>query len=60
MRSAAERVIFPVQDLLEYGMDTRMNTPGVADGNWTIRFTKEQLGKIDSGYWIRQNRLYNR
>ena len=60
MRSAAERVIFPVQDLLEYGMDTRMNTPGVADGNWAIRFTKEQLGKIDCVYWKKQNALYNR
>ena len=60
MRSAAERVIFPVQDLLEYGMDTRMNTPGVADGNWAIRFTKEQLGKIDCAYWKKQNALYNR
>ncbi|MBR5742767.1 MAG: 4-alpha-glucanotransferase [Clostridia bacterium] len=60
MRSAAARVVFPVQDLLEYGMDTRMNTPGVADGNWAIRFTKEQLGKIDCGYWKKQNELYNR
>ena len=60
LRSAAERVIFPIQDLLEYGMDTRMNTPGVADGNWAIRFTASQLGLIDRAYWKRQNQLYNR
>ena len=60
LRSAAERVIFPVQDLLEYGMDTRMNTPGVADGNWAIRFTKAQLDLIDRAYWKHQNQLYNR
>ena len=60
MRSAAERVIFPIQDLLEYGMDTRMNTPGKAAGNWAIRFTKEQLALIDRAYWKRQNGMYGR
>ena len=60
MRSAADRVVFPIQDLLEYGMDTRMNRPGEADGNWAIRFTEEQLGRIDRKYWKRQNALYNR
>ena len=60
MRSCASRVVFPVQDLLEYGMDTRMNTPGKAEGNWAIRFTKEQLGLIDWKYWKKQNGLYNR
>ncbi|MBO4327539.1 MAG: 4-alpha-glucanotransferase, partial [Clostridia bacterium] len=34
MRSCADRVIFPIQDLLEYGMDTRMNTPGRPEGTW--------------------------
>ena len=60
MRSAAERVIFPIQDLLEYGMDTRMNTPGIADGNWAVRFTEDQLSRIDRGYWRAQNRMYGR
>lgn len=60
MRSPAERVIFPVQDLLEYGMDTRMNTPGKAAGNWAIRFTREQLSSIDRAYWKRQNEMYGR
>ncbi len=60
MRSCAERVVFPVQDLLGYGMDTRMNTPGVAEGNWAIRFTKEQLDGIDREYWKKQNALYGR
>ena len=60
MRSPAERVIFPVQDLLEYGMDTRMNTPGKPEGNWAIRFTKEQFSLIDRKYWKNQNEMYGR
>ena len=60
MRSPAERVIFPVQDLLEYGMDTRMNTPGKPEGNWAIRFTKEQFSLIDRKYWKKQNEMYGR
>jgi len=60
MRSRAERVIFPIQDLLEYGMDTRMNTPGKPAGNWAIRFTEGQLSMIDRAYWRRQNRMYGR
>ncbi|MBR5155708.1 MAG: 4-alpha-glucanotransferase, partial [Clostridia bacterium] len=42
-RSSAGLVIFPIQDLLGYGSDTRLNTPGRANGNWTFRITKEQL-----------------
>ena len=60
MRSSAERVIFPIQDLLEYGRDTRMNTPGLPAGNWAIRFTEEQLSSIDTEYWRRQNVMYGR
>ena len=45
--SHANTVIFPIQDLLVYGADTRMNTPGKAKGNWQFRITKEQLDAID-------------
>ncbi len=45
--SAAGLVIFPIQDLLCYGKDTRMNLPGVAEGNWRYRITKEQLDSLD-------------
>ena len=40
--SRAGLVMFPVQDLLLFGADTRMNTPGKSDGNWCYRITKEQ------------------
>jgi 4-alpha-glucanotransferase len=35
--SVAEIAIFPVQDLLEYGSEARMNTPAVPQGNWSWR-----------------------
>lgn len=35
MRSAADIVIIPLQDLLGLGSKSRMNVPGVASGNWT-------------------------
>lgn len=60
LRSPADRVIFPIQDILGYGADTRMNTPGVPEGNWAFRLTEEQLAGIDRGYWKDCNRLFGR
>ncbi len=37
MNSAAETVIFPVQDVLGLDNRARMNVPGVAEGNWGWR-----------------------
>ncbi len=59
-RSSAGIAIFPIQDLLGYGSDTRLNTPGKADGNWSYRITKEQLNCIDKEKFKKYNRLYNR
>lgn len=58
--SSAGLVILPIQDLLLYGSDTRLNTPGSAEGNWAYRITKEQLESIDKKKFIEFNRLYNR
>ncbi|HMG87199.1 MAG TPA: 4-alpha-glucanotransferase [Terracidiphilus sp.] len=35
--SVAEIAIVPVQDLLEFGSEARMNTPAVPSGNWSWR-----------------------
>jgi 4-alpha-glucanotransferase len=35
--SPAQVAIVPAQDLLELGSEARMNTPAVADGNWSWR-----------------------
>ncbi len=58
--SNAGLTVFPVQDLLGYGSDTRLNTPGVAHGNWSYRITKEQLMSIDRAWLKELNRIYYR
>ncbi len=58
--SHAGLVILPIQDLLGYGCDTRLNTPGRADGNWAYRITKSQLDSIDRFKWKALNHLYYR
>jgi 4-alpha-glucanotransferase len=39
--SPAQVAIVPAQDLLELGSDARMNTPAVANGNWSWRAPAE-------------------
>ena len=58
--ACADTVIFPIQDLLVYGSDTRMNTPGKALGNWGYRITKNQLYEIDRKKYRLLNELYGR
>ena len=42
-RSNANVFVVPLQDLLGLGSEARMNTPGVAGGNWQWRFAWNQL-----------------
>ena len=61
MRSAAHTFILTMQDVLKLGADARMNTPGKPAGNWTWRFTPEQLENADSyrlghATWLYQRR----
>ena len=60
MASNAGLAIFPIQDLLGYGNDTRLNIPGRADGNWLFRITKGQVDGIDTLKYKELNRLYGR
>ena len=60
MASNAGLAIFPVQDLLGYGNDTRLNVPGRAEGNWLYRITKDQLNLINKQELKELNRLYGR
>lgn len=59
-QSHSDLVIFPIQDLLMYGSDTRLNIPGRADGNWQFRITKEQLNSIDKEKFKKLNIIYGR
>ncbi len=58
--SNAGVVVLPIQDLLGYGSDTRLNIPGKADGNWQYRVTKEQINSINKAKFRRFNELYKR
>jgi 4-alpha-glucanotransferase len=54
MRSNANTVVFPLQDLLGLGSEARMNVPGVESGNWDWRFTWDLF---DRGTMRRLRRL---
>ena len=41
--SVARLAIVPMQDVLRLGDETRMNVPGLAEGNWGWRMTWDQL-----------------
>ncbi len=43
MSSIANLAIFPVQDVLGLGSETRMNRPGEGTGNWSWRLQPNQL-----------------
>ena len=58
--SHAGILILPVQDLLLYGSDTRLNTPGRSHGNWSYRITKDQLCNMDGSKFQRWNKMYGR
>jgi 4-alpha-glucanotransferase len=45
MESVADTVIFPIQDVLGFGSEARMNTPGTATGNWRWRLPGERLNE---------------
>ena len=59
-RSSADTAIIALQDMCGFGSDARMNTPGVADGNWLFRATDETFRNLDKEYFKEINRLYRR
>lgn len=60
LASSAGLVIFPIQDLLGFGADTRFNVPGVANGNWEYRLTPENIGDIDDEFLKKELARYFR
>ena len=60
MASHADTVILPIQDLLIYGSDTRMNTPGKCGSNWAYRITKQALSTLPVEKFKRLNELFSR
>ncbi len=58
--SNAGLVVAPIQDLLGYGGDTKMNRPGVAAGNWSFRLVNDALNQFDPAPYAKLNFLYGR
>ena len=60
LASVANMTILPMQDILALGNDSRMNTPGTMEGNWSWRFKWEQLPDGLAARLHHMLRLYNR
>ena len=58
--SHAGLLILPMQDLLRYGEDTRINRPGTATGNWGYRLAADQLAGLDPAPFRALANLYCR
>jgi 4-alpha-glucanotransferase len=58
--SAARTAIIPMQDVLGLDTDARMNTPGIAAGNWDWRFTWAQVRNNHKVFLKRVTEKYNR
>jgi 4-alpha-glucanotransferase len=60
LASVARLAVIPMQDILELGKGHRMNTPGTAEGNWSWRFTWDQLTQEKVSELEQMIRLYGR
>jgi len=58
--SPASLVILPVQDILGYGADTRINTPGTDSGNWRFRIRQGVLDEIDIDFYKKLHKSFQR
>ncbi len=58
--SVAVLAITPLQDILGLGSDARMNTPGLADGNWGWRFRPDQADPRAIDRLAELTTIYNR
>ena len=60
MKSVANTVLFPMQDVLGLGSEARMNTPGTLGGNWTWRLSRDGLRGADQCRLKLFTEIYNR
>jgi len=59
-KSAAHTAIIPMQDVLGLDTSARMNTPGIAAGNWDWRFTWSQIRSNHKVFLKKITEKYNR
>ena len=60
LRSVANTVIVPMQDVLGLGSTARMNLPGSSSGNWRWRMRPGALTKTPAGRLREMNQMYDR
>ncbi|MEO1635962.1 MAG: 4-alpha-glucanotransferase, partial [Cyanobacteria bacterium J06631_9] len=60
LSSVANQAIVPLQDLLGLGSGSRMNTPGVANGNWEWRYVDAMLTPTIADQLRNLTELYGR
>jgi 4-alpha-glucanotransferase len=58
--TSASLAIVPIQDMLGYGADTRINIPGTASGNWLFRIREGVLDEIDIDFYVELHKAYQR
>ncbi|GAC1648483.1 MAG: 4-alpha-glucanotransferase [Acidobacteriaceae bacterium] len=60
MASVADAVVFPMQDVLGLGTESRMNYPGTSSGNWRWGMTSAQLHAEDAEHLRELTETYGR
>jgi 4-alpha-glucanotransferase len=60
LASVADLALYPMQDVLGLGPEASMNRPGVSEGNWTWRYTQDQVAPEIAGRLLELTRLYGR
>lgn len=60
LKSPADTVIIPMQDLLGLGREARMNMPGTPSGNWEWRLRAGQLAPETAGRFAMMTGAYHR
>ncbi len=60
MRSIADTVILPMQDVLGLGSESRMNCPGIAENNWEWRLLPGQWSSSDAEKLAVMTKTYGR
>lgn len=58
--SVANIVVIPLQDMLKLGNEARMNFPGKLGGNWTWRFTWDQVSENLAAQYKEMTVMYER
>jgi len=60
MMSAANTVIFPMQDILGLGEESRMNRPATLEGNWQWRLLPDVLSRELKNRLLEMTEMYGR